>query len=141
MVIEDLFEDILAQDGGSLTSAGLTDYDSVKSKATSEGLQVRVNCRLCGKPTDVIIEWDELVIISLNGPQIAPVLPAGYKVSDNNKSIYFEGTCTRCNNPSIAVHVTPDEAQRRVTDGLKQGFANLNRVNQLAGEVKRKRGG
>lgn len=141
---EDYFEDILAEDGGSLASQGLTDFDNVKQKVKADGLEVRVHCRFCGKPTDVTLEWDELAIIGMNGPGLSPILPnASYKFSPNNGSIYVQLPCPRpnCGQPGVAVHVTPDEADRHVKTAAQRGFVNPQRIAALAQQVRMQRGG
>jgi hypothetical protein len=118
----DYFDDILGSaEAGIHSGAGLADFDAVREKYSSEGLAVTVNCRFCNKGHQITMEWPELYIVGLNRPGRPVALPAKWKYSNNNRSAYLELDCTRCHNPGLALHVTPDEARRHVQTGLDSG--------------------
>lgn len=138
----DHFDDVLeaeegAGNGGILESAGLRDYDSIKTSVKPHGAVVRMNCRHCNRPRNVVLEWEEVMQVAGNNQGGGPVLPDGWRFSTNNNTAYVSIPCTGCGNPEgFSVHTTPEEAQKLVQQGINAGFINANQANHIAQQVR-----
>jgi phage FluMu protein Com len=129
----DYFDDILGQDdAGALEGLGRADFDRLREKYDQTGLQVNVNCRFCNKGHLLTVEWPELYVIGLNRPGRPPALPQNWQYSQNNGSAFLQLRCSRCHNPGIAVHVTPDEARRHIKKAVDSGLVSQGLLQQLA---------
>lgn len=141
------FDDILESGGiggtgnaGILNSAGLDDYDSIQEKVIPNGVEVSVNCRLCNSKRGIVMEWPELYQIGSNNPQMPPLIPPGWQFSPNNGSAVFVAACPACGQAGLAVHVTPDEARRKVESAVNAGLIPPQAVQQWRAQVARARG-
>lgn len=141
----DYFDDLFESGGGEsqsvLSGMGLADFDNVREKVTAEGLQAQTNCRNCGRGAVVTIGWDELFYIGSNGPGLRPILPSGWGKSQANGTCYCQLRCGGCGEPGIALHLTPDEAQKRFGQGMQSGFVSPDQARIWQGAVKSHRGG
>ena len=143
----DHFEDFLDGDaavregGGILNSHGLDDYEGISTSVVPEGAGVLLNCRNCNKKRKVIVEWQELVVLAENGPGRRPIMPPGWKFSQNNLDAYVQLNCTKCGQPGFAVHMTPQEAQGHVKSGLAAGLIHPQAVQVIQQRVAHMRGG
>jgi len=136
----DDFQDIFSDDtGGTLESPGLRDYDNVRQEVVPEGLTVQVPCRYCGKGHKVTMEWHELYVVGSNQPNVTPIMPPGYRRS-NQGTVYLEMGCAKCGNPGVAIHITPDEAARHVTTAVKTGFVSKDQAAAWGQQVMQARG-
>ena len=142
----DAFDDFLEGDqairegGGILDSHGLRDYESIETSVIVEGAGVILNCRSCNKKRRIIVEWPELVVLAENGPGRRPILPPGWKFSENNRDGYVQLNCTSCGKPGYAVHMTPQEAQTHVKAGLSAGLIRPQMVQHYQNQVAQMRG-
>ena len=138
----DEFSDILGDndEGGVFAGSGHKNFENVRQTTQADGVKVELQCRSCGKPAAVVMEWPELFIIGTNGPNVPVLLPPGYQLSQNNKSVFTAVNCPKCSKPSLAVHVTPDEAARHVNTAMKMGLMNPAQVEQLKAFVRSQRG-
>lgn len=142
----DHFDDFLEGDGaireggGILDSHGLSDYEGIQTAVVPEGAGVVLNCRRCNKKRRVIVEWPELVILAENGPGRRPILPPGWKFSENNRDAYVQLNCASCGNPGYAVHMTPQEAKMHVTAGLTAGLIHPHTVQGIQQRMAQTRG-
>lgn len=141
------FDDVLESGGvggrgnsGILDSAGLDDYDSVRERILPEGVEVSVNCRLCNSKRGVLFEWPELYQIGSNGPSQPPLIPPGWQFSRNNGTVVFVAGCPACGQPGVALHVTPDEARRKVESAMNAGLLTPAVVQRWREAVARMRG-
>lgn len=142
----DQFEDFLQGDaairegGGILDSQGLRDYENIETSVAAEGAGVVLNCRSCNSKRRIYVEWPELVVLSQNGPGLRPILPPGWKFSENNKTAYVQLQCPKCGQPGFAIHMTPQEAQGHVTAGLASGLIQPPVVNSIVARIQASRG-
>jgi hypothetical protein len=125
---------------GILNSAGLDDYDSVREKIQADGVEVSVNCRMCNSKRGIVLEWPELYQIGANNPALPPLIPPGWRFSQNNGSAVFITTCPACGKPGLAIHVTPDEARRKVESAVNAGLIPPHAIQQWRAHVARVRG-
>lgn len=148
----DYFDDVLEAEesagaGGILDSAGLRDYDRVRSAVRRDGLEVRMNCRHCNSTRDVTIVWQELMQVAGNSQGAPPVLPQNWRYSPNNQTAYEPIACPKCGKPEgFAVHLTPEEARKHVNQGVTAGYVNPHHAAQVhqqvaAMQAQRSRGG
>lgn len=137
----DYFDDVLeaeenAGSGGILDSAGLRDYDNIKTSVEQAGLKVRMNCRNCNDTRNVYLEWMELMQIAGNSQGAPIVLPAGWRFSQNNHTTYQPLPCPRCGKPeSFSVHITPDDARKHVQQGIDAGFIDPRKAEHVRQQV------
>jgi hypothetical protein len=132
----DYFDDIVErEDAGVFGGLGVEDYEGVKESIKDDGIQVRMNCRVCGKEHDVTLEWKELFIVGTNGPGVTLVAPPGWTYSDNNGKLYPANIpCSKCHSP-LCPMVTPDEARQRVNDAVSRGVVQVGAVQQWSQQV------
>lgn len=136
----DDFQDVFSDEtGGSLESPGLKDYDNVRQSVETNGLGVQIACRYCGRGHKITLEWHELYVIGSNQPNVAPIVPPGYKRS-NQGTVYIEFNCARCGNPGVAVHITPDEAVRHVNTAVQTGLVTQEQAAAWGQQVRQARG-
>lgn len=140
----DAFDDVLSgeagvqEGGGILDSQGLRDYEGIETRLEGPspphhqgGVAVTLNCRHCNKKRKVILEWPEIIVVADNGPGKRPLLPQGWKFSQNNLDAYVMLPCPSCGQPGFAIHMTPEEAQQHVRSGVNSGLLNPQAVQQL----------
>lgn len=138
----DYFDDRLEdRDGGVLSSEGLNDYDSVKSKLTSAGYEVLRNCTHCGTKRKITIEFDELFKVGMNRQGRPVMLPADWEFSPNNGTAFVSLPCNSCGEHGLAVHVTPDEAKKVYTSAADSGLIKPREVQQHQQQMAAMRGG
>jgi hypothetical protein len=141
------FDDVLESGGiggtgnaGILNSAGLDDYDSVKERTLPDGIEVSVNCRMCNSKRGIVLEWPELYQIGSNNPGLPPLIPPGWRFSPNNGSALFVTGCPVCGRNGLAIHITPDEARRKVESAVAAGLVAPQAIQQWRANVARIRG-
>lgn len=137
----DYFDDVLSETGGIHEGGGLEDFEGVKEKLVTDGLQLQMKCRLCGKAHNVVLEWEELFVVGSNAVGQPPLLPQNWQYSTNNQDAYTQIQCSRCHNPGLAPHVTPEEARKIVNQGVSRGLVNPQAVNAWKQRVAMARGG
>lgn len=137
----DDFGDILGDndDGGVFAGSGHKTYENVKQTTQADGVRVEMQCRSCGKPGALLMDWNEMFIIGTNGPNTPILLPPQWQLSPNNKSVCFIQGCT-CGKPGFAIHITPDEAARHVQTAIKSGVMHPSQVEQMKAFVRQQRG-
>jgi len=137
----DDFADILGDndDGGVFAGSGHRSYENVKQSTQANGLRVEMQCRMCGKPGALNIDWNELFVIGTNGPNTPVLLPPNWSLSPTTKSAVVTANCS-CGKPGYAVHVTPDEAARHVQTAMKSGLMQPQQVEQMKAFVRQQRG-
>lgn len=134
--LDDLLDVDETAEGGILDSAGLRDYDRVKSSVKRDGLEVRMNCRHCNNTRDVTITWPELMHVGGNKQGAPPSLPLNWRYSPNNHTAYEPITCPKCGTQAgFAVHLTPEEARRHVTHGINAGYVSQQQASQVHQQV------
>lgn len=136
----DYFDDVLeaeenAGSGGILDSAGLRGYDKVKTSVKLKGPQVRMDCRNCGNTRDVNLEWPEIMQVAGNMQGADPILPQGWKYSPINHTAYTTLRCPACGKDGFSVHVTPEEAQLHVKQGIAAGFVDGRQAQAIQQRV------
>lgn len=137
----DYFDDVSEMEdavgvGGILDSAGLRDYDRIKSAVRRDGLEVRMNCRHCNNTRDVTITWPELMHVAGNQQGAPPSLPPNWKYSPNNHTAYEPIACPKCGKPeAFAVHLTPEEARKHVHQGINAGYVNQQHAIHIQQQV------
>lgn len=122
----DYFDDIAnREDAGVFGGLGVEDYEGTKESISSDGLEVKMNCRSCGKEHKVTLEWMELYICGTNMPGAALLKPRGWEYSSNNSKLYpMNVPCSKCGE-RLCPQVTPDEARQRVNDAVSQGLVPM----------------
>jgi hypothetical protein len=126
------FDDVVDHgSAGILAGAGLADYDSLKESMEQDGLKVELNCRLCNAKRGIILEWPELYWIASNAPGLPVLLPRGWALSPNNGTMFLQAQCSKCGQPGLAVHVTPEEARRNVKNAVDSGLVSPAIIEQL----------
>jgi hypothetical protein len=128
----DYFDDYLGdnEEAGVLTGGGIKDYDRLREKLGTEGVEIEMNCRLCGKRANVTLEWFELFVVGTNGANQPLLLPRGWQYSENNGTVYCAIRCGRCPEGYCAPQVTPDEARKYVNTAVSRGMVNPGLVQQ-----------
>lgn len=141
------FDDILGTGGvggtgnaGILDSAGLDDYDNVREKVQEDGVLVSCNCRMCNSKRGIVLEWPELYQIGSNQHGMPPLIPPGWQFSSNNGSVAFIHSCPACGKKGITIHVTPDEARRKIESAVQANIITPQLVSQWRAQVQRIRG-
>lgn len=136
----DTFTDVFSDDsGGSLESPGLRDYDNVQQTIEPDGLKVAISCRLCGRKHELTLEWHELYVIGSNKPGTVPIMPRDFRRSEQGTA-YTQYNCTKCANPGITVHITPDEAARHINTAVQSGFVSPQQAQTWGQQVMQARG-
>jgi hypothetical protein len=132
----DYFDDITSRDdAGIYAGSGIDDYEGLKESVNQDGVQVRMNCRRCGKAHAVTIEWQELYLVGSNGPGKSLLMPRGWQYSPNNHKLYpMNVPCSKCQEP-LCPQFTPEEARNRVTDALHRGLIQPQLAQQWQQEV------
>jgi hypothetical protein len=125
------FDDIMEQDRGLYGDAeGLTEYDRVDTKMTPEGIEVAMNCRNCGRPAKIVIEWPEL-FVAANG-----IVPSGWQPSAANGTMYPALTCPKCSErDTLCPHMTPDEAQRYLRSAASRNLVTQQQLAHWAQQI------
>jgi len=119
----DYFDDRLtSKDGGILQSDGLTDYDGIDTKLTENGYEVTRNCSACGVKRKITLEFHEMFQVGSNRPGIPVLLPKDWEFSPNNGTAFVNLPCNHCGQKGLAVHVTPQEAQKVYTSAADSGL-------------------
>ena len=141
----DYFEDFERgnkESGGILSGLGQDDFEEVQESVASDGLQVKMNCRKCGKQHIVTLEWEELYVVGTNGPGVAPLLPTGWQYSENNGRCYPATIhCSKCGEEgALCPQVTPDEARDRVNDAVGRGAVQMGQIQMWKQRVDQHRG-
>ena len=137
----DYFDDILTEQGGIHEGRALGEFEGIKEQITPEGLKVTTSCRLCGKKHDVWLDWKELYVVGANGLGAPPLLPEGWDYSENNSDAFVQLRCSKCNQPGISVHMTPEEARQAVNTAQSRGFIQQQQAAQWRQQVVAARGG
>jgi len=129
--------------GGILSGLGQDDFESVQETIGGEGLQVKMNCRLCGKQHVVTLEWEELFVVGTNGPGVAPLIPTGWQYSENNGACYPAMiNCAKCGEDGgLCPMVTPQEARDRVNEAVGRGAIPVGAIQMWKQRVSGFRGG
>jgi hypothetical protein len=137
----DTFDDILGDndDGGVFAGSGHKTYEGIKQTSQANGIKAEMQCRSCGKPGGLLLDWNELFVIGTNGPNTPVLLPPGWKLSPSNRSAYVELQCS-CGKPGFALHVTPDEAAKHVKTAMASGLMPQAQVEQMKAFVRQQRG-
>lgn len=128
----DYFDDVFRGNdkAGVFEGIGVDDYENVKETVDQDGLQVRMNCRVCNQAANVTLEWMELYIVGSNGQGLSLLVPTGWAYSPNNASLYPANIpCGKCRAP-LCPQITPDEARSRVNDALGRGLIDQAQVRQ-----------
>jgi len=141
----DYFDDISNRMAdGVFAGQGVDDFEGVKEQINADGLEVKLNCRRCGKTAAVTLEWNELYVVGTNGAGKSLLLPPGWQYSPNNSACYPANLpCSKCAAP-LCPQVTPDDARKRVEDAVSQGVVSLPQVQQWqasVGQYRRQSGG
>lgn len=134
----DYFDDMFEADVnyGIYDGLGVTDHDRVREKMTPEGLEVQMNCRFCGKPHAVTLEWKELFICGSNGPNMPPLFPPNWGYSQNNGTLFCSLRCSKCHGEQgLTVHVSPEEARRHIQAAHSRGLVHPQFLTKWKGEV------
>lgn len=142
------FDDIVERGGvggvgnaGILQSAGLDDYDGVSEKVQPDGVAIEINCRFCNSKRGIVLEWPELYQVGSNVPGAPPLLPPGWRFSQNNGTAAFIHQCPACSQrEGLAIHMTPEEARRHVTSAVEAGIISKPAVQAWGQQVARLRG-
>jgi hypothetical protein len=137
----DDFGDILGDndDGGVFAGSGHKVFEHIKQTVQPGGVQVEMQCRVCGVPRGILVEWPELFVIGTNGPNTPVILPPGWQLSEKNRTAFLSMPCPKCGKP-LAVHFTPDEAAKHVSNATRSGLLNTMQVEQIKAYVRQQRG-
>lgn len=142
----DYFDDIRGETGGIHESMGLNQYEGLREHVADDGVKVKMDCRFCGGPAVVTVEWNELFIVGSNGPGRPPMLPrseagAEWHYSPNNHTAYVQLRCGRCGEPGLAAHFSPDEARQQVNGAAQRGMVSPQQIAAWKQRVAAARGG
>jgi hypothetical protein len=133
----DYFDDVLSGLGGVFEdSSALKSHESIQEKTTREGAEYRLECRMCSGESKILVNWLELFIISLNGKGKPIRTPSPqWKRSDNNGTMYVSLQCGRCGNEGYFLHITPEEAEKRVDGAIRSGILPRQQVQMWAQQI------
>jgi hypothetical protein len=142
----DRFDDIVQQEtgifsegSGSLGDA-LARFDGCKTQGTREGVLVEMDCRHCGSPTRLMIEYGELVAIGHEvspqeayGNQIGQVIssPTAWAWSIPNQKWWPQVPCNRCTSPCGPMF-TSEEARKHVQYAVQRRWLDPQRTKNLS---------
>lgn len=116
---EDYFDDLMEKPAveGSVfaDSAGLRDYDSMRSTQTSAGILCSMHCRACGAGANIEIPWDELYAVA-EFPNTG-MLPANWATSEINQALYPKTACKNC-QAICAPQIRPAWAHTQLSDAM-----------------------
>ncbi len=133
----DAFEDVIGSYNGVFGAteagldAGLKNHEQVQAKPTKHGVVLQLSCQGCGKPTQMLIEWPEMVAIKYGvNPAIAFRGRPGM-VQNATRWEFKPGEgawrpdlrCSHCQF-HFPVRVFPSEPERFLAAGRRAGFIN-----------------
>jgi hypothetical protein len=140
----DYFDD-LNQEGqenpGIFKGGGLSGYEGVSEYLGPEGIEVKMQCRQCGRECIVTLEWEELFVCGSNGPGLSLLLPNGWRYSENNGTMYSANQCRCGAKEGFCPHVTPDECRRHVQAAIARGLVSRQQALAWKAKVDQYRGG
>src|SRR5260221_2529840 len=134
----DYFADVMKRQDGIFAGLGQDQYEGIRDEMAADGVNVTMSCRKCGKPRIVTLEWKELVIASMNGPNVPLLLPAGWHYSKENGALYPALQCCSERGDThgmLCPMVTPDEARKYVNDAVTAGLLPAGAVQQWAQQI------
>lgn len=109
-------------------SDGFQSYDSLRARLGSEGDQINMLCRSCGRRTVVTVTFPELIAIAHS------MAPEGWKPSEENGTIYPE-LVHDCGEKMSPPHYTPDEARKKIVLAAENGWISGEDVQRQEARI------
>lgn len=128
----DPFDDVQAElEGfGALAGEGIESHYASRDRADDRGFTRSVKCDNCGTPTNVTMEWTELVVLA-NGQA-----PTGWQYSKKHGGfIYPAEGCRQCTF-LLPIVMLPDTAQRILGNSIKSGVVKADVIQGIDQRVK-----
>lgn len=147
----DAFEDVIGSYHGvfgateSGLDSGLKKHESVDAKPTQQGVVFELSCQGCGKPTQMMVEWPEIVALKYGGnPAVVfrqhPGIirnPTRWEFRPDEQAWRPDMQCRTCQF-HIPLRVGPGEPERYLAIARRSGFINPageQRVSQIAAQA------
>lgn len=144
----DAFEDVIGSYHGVFGAtepgidAGLKRYESVQAKPTAGGVVLQLSCQGCGRPTQLHVEWPEMVALKYGvNPAVAfrghPGMlktPTRWEFRPDEQAWRPDLECRHCGF-YIPLRISPAEPERFLAAGRRAGFINPpgeHQVSQIA---------
>lgn len=144
----DAFDDVISSYQGVFgdteagLDAGLKKHEAVQAKPTKQGVVLELSCQGCGRPTQMLVEWPEMVAIKYGvNPAIAfrghPGIlsnPTRWEFRPDEQLWRPDIRCSHCQF-HIPLRLSPGEPERYLRDGRRAGYINQageQQVSQIA---------
>lgn len=120
------FDDVSEHDisDDSLFGSAVSVTSRVAAKTTRDGYEMSFQCGNCGNPCKVVLDWPEVVAISMGK------LPHPQNWYLQSGRVVPNLLCRGCRRP-VSPGVTPEEAQRAVSAGVHARFISLPDVQMI----------
>jgi len=133
----DAFQDVIEGVNGifgqeqAALDPGLKKHDSVHAQVSKEGVVLQFSCQGCGKPTQLTIEWPEVVAlkygvnpeIALRGHSSGVNDVARWEFLPHEQSWRPHLKCGGCQF-WFPIRVSPDEPERFLASARRRGMIN-----------------
>jgi hypothetical protein len=141
----DAFEDVIGDYNGvfGATEAGLDPglkkHEDVQVKTTKHGVVFQLSCQGCGKPTQMTVEWPEMVALKYGvNPAIAfrghsgmIQNPTRWEFRPDEQAWRPDMQCRHCQF-HIPLRVSPAEPERFLAAGRRSSYINPQGEQQVA---------
>lgn len=119
--------------------AGLGKFQSVQSSLKPEGVQYEIHCDGCGRAVTLVVEYPELVAVSMNLPphlalagQNAVAVPVEWAYSQRVRGWQPKTRCSGCSS-FLELSVTSSEAASAIVAARARGLTNVEGERAIVG--------
>lgn len=136
----DRFGDVIQRNSG-IFKDGLDEFDTLATTPTPGGLVVEMACRGCGRPKQIVFDWQELIAVRHNAPpQYAfrdipslSHLATPWRTTTTEGDLQWMPETLRCDGcqQNLYPKFTPEECAIHLAKAARNGWLNPQAAAQL----------